>query len=68
MEEVKKAGHDIGLDLHGENFPAESQRVSDERLREAKHLLEDIVDPGHTHEHAHIWRAIQEIDRALRRA
>jgi hypothetical protein len=68
IEEMKKAGHDMGIDLHSESFPAEGQRVSDERLREAKHLLEDIVDPGHHHEHEHIWRAIQELDRALRRA
>ena len=67
-EEIKKAGHDMGIDLHSESFPAEGQRVSDERLREAKHLLEDIVDPGHHREHEHIWRAVQELDRALRRA
>ncbi len=67
-QEIKKAGHDMGIDLHGESFRPEGQRASDERLREAKHLLEDIVDPGHHREHEHIWRAIQEIDRALRRA
>src|SRR5580658_1928846 len=65
IEEMKKAGHDMGIDLHSESFPAEGQRVSDERLREAKHLLEDIVDPGHHREHEHLWHAIQELDRAL---
>jgi hypothetical protein len=68
IEEMKKAGHDMGIDLHGESFPAEGQRASDERLREAKHLLEDIVDPGHHREHEHIWNAIQHLDKALRRA
>jgi hypothetical protein len=67
-EEMKKAGLNMGIDLHGESFPAEGQRASDEHLREAKHLLEDIVDPGHHKEHEHIWKAIQEIDRSLRRA
>jgi hypothetical protein len=68
IEEMKKAGHDMGIDLHSEHFPDESQHASDERLREAKHLLEDIVDPGHHREHEHIWHAIQELDRALRHA
>jgi hypothetical protein len=67
-EEIKKAGENMGLDLHGEHFGDESQRRSDERLREARQLLMDIVDPGHHKEHEHIWKAVQEIDKALRRA
>jgi hypothetical protein len=65
MEEIKKAGEIIGLDLHGNGYGGEHQKWSDERLREAKHLLEDIVDKSHEHEHEHIWKAIKEIDRAL---
>jgi len=66
MEEIKKAGEIIGLDLHGEGYGGEHQKWSDKRLREAKHLLEDIVDKSHEHEHEHIWKAIKEIDKALK--
>jgi len=65
IEEIKKAGEIAGMDLHGEGYGGEHQKWSDERLREAKHLLEDIVDKSHEHEHEHIWKAIKEIDRAL---
>jgi hypothetical protein len=65
MEEIKKAGKIMGLDLHGEGYGGEHQPWSDERLREARRALEDIVDKGHEHEHEHIWKAIKEIDKAL---
>jgi len=65
MAEIKKAGEIIGLDLHGEGYGGEHQKWSDERLREARQLLVDIVDKGHLHEHEHIWKAIKEIDKAL---
>jgi hypothetical protein len=65
MKEIKKAGDIIGLDLHGEGYGGEHQKWSDERLREAKQLLVDIVDKSHEREHEHIWKAIKEIDRAL---
>jgi hypothetical protein len=65
MEEIKKAAKIMGLDLHGEGYSGEHQAWSDERLREARQLLVDIVDKSHEGEHEHIWKAIQEIDKAL---
>jgi hypothetical protein len=65
MEEIRKASKFMGLDLHGEGYGGEHQKWSDERLREAKQLLVDIVDTHHEHEHEHIWKAIQQIDKAL---
>jgi len=65
MEEIKKAGKIMGMDLHGEGYSGAHQKWSDERLREAKQLLIDIVDTHHEHEHEHIWKAIQEINKGL---
>ena len=65
MEEIRRAGKIMGIDLHGEGYGGEHQPWSDERLREALQLLVDIVDTRHVHEHEHIWKAIKEIDRAL---
>jgi hypothetical protein len=65
MEEIKKAGKLMGMDLHGEGYGGEHQRWSDERLREARQSLVDIVDTHHEREHEHIWLAIKELDRAL---
>jgi hypothetical protein len=65
MEEIKKAAKFMDLDLHGDGYGGVRQPWSNERLHEAKKALEDIVDTHHEHEHEHIWKAIQEIDRAL---
>jgi hypothetical protein len=65
IEEIKKAAKMMGMDLHGEGYSGEHQPWSDERLREARHALEDIVDKGHEHEHEHLWKAISEINKAL---
>lgn len=65
MEEIKKAGEIIGLDLHGEGYGGEHQKWSDERLREAKHLLEDVVEKSGGREHEHIRIAIRELNKAL---
>jgi hypothetical protein len=65
MEEIKKAGGIIGLDLHGEGYGGEHQVWSDERLREAKHLLEDVVEKSGGREHEHVRLAIRELNRAL---
>jgi hypothetical protein len=65
IEFIKRAGKYMGLDLHGEGYGGEHQKWSDERLREARQLLIDIVDTGHQHEHEFIWKAIKELDRAL---
>jgi|ERR1700722_9077051 len=65
MEEIKKAAKFMDLDLHGEGYGGVRQAWSNERLHEAKKALEDVVDTHHEREHEHIWKAIQEIDRAL---
>jgi hypothetical protein len=65
MEEIKRAAKFMDLDLHGEGYGGEHQPWSDARLLEAKHTLEEVVDPGHRREHEHIWKAIQQINIAL---
>jgi hypothetical protein len=65
MEEIRKAGDLIGMDLHGEGYSGEKQKWSDKRLREARGLLKDIVDKTGEREHIHIRAAIHELDRAL---
>ena len=65
MEEIRKAAKMMHLDLHGEGYTGEHRPWSDERLREARHSLEVIIDKSHEREHAHIWMAIKEIDKAL---
>jgi hypothetical protein len=66
MEEIKKAGEIIGMDLHGEGWGGEHQAWSDERLREAKHLLEDVAEKtGGGREHEHLRVAIHELNKAL---
>jgi hypothetical protein len=65
MHEIKKAAGDLGIEIHGHEHADESQWKSDRRLREAKHLLEDIVVENGGVEHPHIRRAIKEIDKAL---
>jgi hypothetical protein len=65
MKEIKKAGEIIGLDLHGEGYSGEHQKWSDDRLREARHLLQDVVEKSGGREHEHIRLAIKELDKAL---
>jgi hypothetical protein len=66
IEEVKKAGDIIGMDLHGEGWGGEHQVWSDERLREARQLLIDVAEKsGGAREHEHLRIAIHELDRAL---
>jgi hypothetical protein len=65
LKEIKKAGDLMGLDLHGEGYGGARQKWSDERLREARQALDDIVDKSAGREHKHIRAAIHEIDRAL---
>jgi hypothetical protein len=65
MEEIKKAGEIIGMDLHGEGYGGEHQKWSDERMREARDLLKEVVEATGGREHAHIRAAIKEINRAL---
>jgi len=66
MEEIKKAGEIIGMDLHGEGWGGEHQAWSDERLHEAKHLVEDVAEKtGGGREHEHLRLAIRELDKSL---
>jgi len=65
IEEIRKAGELIGMDLHGEGYGGEKQKWSDKRLREARVLLEEIVDKTGEREHVHIRNAIRELNRAL---
>lgn len=65
LKEIRKAGKIIGMDLKGEGYGGEKQHWSDERLREAKSDLKDIVEETGGKEHEHIRAAIKEIDRAL---
>jgi len=66
IEEIKKAGEIIGMDLHGEGYSGEHQKWSDERLREARQLLKDVAEKtGGDREHEHLRLAIKELDKAL---
>ncbi|HEX3717432.1 MAG TPA: hypothetical protein VH595_05640 [Verrucomicrobiae bacterium] len=66
MEEIRKAGEIIGMDLHhGHGYGGERQPWSDARLREARGLLEDVASDSGGKEHEHIHKAIHELDHAL---
>jgi hypothetical protein len=65
LHAVKKAAEALGVEFHGKDHAEESQWQSDRRLREAKHLLKDLVVEGKGIEQPHIRRAIKEIDKAL---
>jgi spermidine/putrescine-binding protein len=65
MAEIKEAAKIMGLDLRGEGYGGENQKESDNRLREARRLLKEIVDQRHEREHERLWKAMQEIDKAL---
>ena len=65
MHAIKKAAELLGVELHGKAHAEESQWKSDRQLREARHLLEDLVVEGAGKEQPHIHRAIKEIEKAL---
>ena len=66
MEAIRKAAKLMGeFDLHGDGYGGERQRWSDARLREARGLLEDIVDKSAGREHEHIRTAVRELNKAL---
>jgi hypothetical protein len=69
MEHIKKAGESLGMDLHGKGYEGEhKQGTSDERLREAKVLLKDVMKESENHakEYAHLENALREINHALK--
>jgi hypothetical protein len=69
VDEVKAAGDDLGLDLHGKLSDHDRQWKSDERLTEARRLLRDARDKLEDHDRdrvaKHMDKAIKEIDSAL---
>jgi hypothetical protein len=65
MRSIKKASEILGVELKGGEHAEESQWKSDRRLREAKHLLEDLAVEAKAKEQPHIHRAIKELDKAL---
>lgn len=68
MKSIKKAAGILDFDLawHGEHAH-EDQWNSDRRVREAKHILEDLQDETHGGEQEHIHHAVHELDKALAR-
>ena len=69
MKEVATAGDLLGMDLHGGEKDHERQVLSDEKMREAKHLLERVLDAAEVKNEKrisrHIESAIAHIDKAL---
>src|SRR5215469_4085078 len=70
MNQVHKAADLLGLDLRGDDKDREKQPLSDDRLREARGLLEHVLGASEVksqkHISHHIELAIKEIDVALR--
>jgi hypothetical protein len=66
MEHLKKAGDIIGMKLHeGRGYGGQRQPWSDERLREARGLLRQVVSETGGREHEHLRKAIEELTHAL---
>jgi hypothetical protein len=65
LHAIKKAGEVLGVEFHGKDHAEESQWESDKRMREARHLLEDLIVEGKGAEQPHIHRAIKEINKAI---
>ena len=65
LEEVRRAGKIIGMDLKGDGYGGKPPHWSDSLLVEAKRNLLEIVDDTGGREHKHIREAIKEINRAL---
>ena len=70
MNQVKKAADLLGLDLKGDDKDREKQVLSDDKLLEARGLLQNVLgasevkDQGHISKH--INAAIKEINTALK--
>lgn len=65
MEEVRKAAHGLGMDLHGEGYGGEKLHWSDKHLREARDILDDLARHSGGHERDHLREAVHQLDRAL---
>ena len=70
MHEIHKAAELLGVDLAGDDRDHERQFLSDDRLREARGLLKNVLGAseikGQERISRHIELAIREIDGALR--
>jgi hypothetical protein len=70
MNQIHKAADLLGLDLTGDDKDHERQFLSDDRLREARGLLKNVLGnaevKGQERISHHIDLAIREIDLALR--
>lgn len=65
MHSIRKAAEILGVELKGGLHAGESQWDSDHKMREAKRILEGLIDETHGAEQAHIHRAIKELDKGL---
>lgn len=70
MRQIKKAANLLGLDLRGDDRVRERQVLSDDRLREARGLLQNVLGSSEVNSQKgiadHINSAIKQIDAALR--
>lgn len=70
MNQIHKAADLLGLDLRGDDKAREKQVLSDDRLREARGLLQNVLASAEVKSQKrishHIELAIREIDLALR--
>jgi hypothetical protein len=69
MEAVKKAADLLGVDLTGDDKDHEKQFLSDDKMREARGLLENVLGASEVKSQEriakHINEAIKEINKAL---
>lgn len=70
MHQIKKAAELLGVDLSGDEKSHERQALSDDRLRDARGLLQSVLGASEVKDQDrisdHIHAAIKEIDSALR--
>lgn len=70
MGQIHQAADLLGLDLKGDDKDREKQVLSDDRLREARGLLQNVLGNSEVKDQKrvshHIEQAIKEIDLALR--
>ena len=69
MKAVEAAGKLLGMDLHGDDKDREPQPLSDDKLREARGLLSNVLDSSEVKDEKriskHITEAIDQINVAL---
>jgi len=69
MKAVEAAGTRLGMDLHGDAKGWQPQPLSDEKLREARHLIVQVRDSAEVKDQdrvvKHLNEAVNQIDKAL---